>query len=81
MNIQELKNTESDRLKVQIQAYLDNMFDVSSLLEDSEIKLSALERVDQLEEQLFEVTGERFRGVSMEMIWEERKKNFANFRG
>ena len=37
-------------------AYLDNMFDVSSLLEDSEMKMAALERVELLEEQLFEVS-------------------------
>jgi len=47
-----LRTTESDRLKVQIQAYLDNMFDVSTLLEDSESKHMALERIDRLEDQL-----------------------------
>ena len=50
-----MRETESDRLRVQIQAYLDNMFDVSHLLEDSEMKITALERVEQLEEQLFDV--------------------------
>nr|CAB3246530.1 formin-like protein 2 [Phallusia mammillata] len=53
--LEELKITESDRLKVQIQAYLDNMFDVSSLLEDSEMKMTALERVESLEEQLLDL--------------------------
>jgi len=47
-----LRLTESDRLKVQIQAYLDNMFDVSNLLEDSESKQLALERIERLEDQL-----------------------------
>ena len=51
-----MKDTESDRLKVQIQAYLDNMFDVSNLLEESELKITALERVEQLEEQLLDVS-------------------------
>ena len=55
MHFQDLRETESDRLKVQIQAYLDNMFDVSNLLEDSEMKITALERVELLEEQLFDV--------------------------
>jgi len=31
------------------------MFDVSSLLEDSEMKITALERVELLEEQLLDV--------------------------
>ena len=53
---QDLRETESDRLQVQIQAYLDNMFDVSNLLEDSEMKITALERVDLLEEQLLDVS-------------------------
>lgn len=50
--LETLRLTESDRLKVQIQAYLDNMFDVSALLEDSELKVSALERVESLEDQV-----------------------------
>merc|ERR1719187_43620 len=37
-----LRNTESERLLVQIQAYLDNVFDVASLLEDVEQKNFAL---------------------------------------
>ncbi|TWW63762.1 Formin-like protein 2 [Takifugu flavidus] len=47
-----LKHTESDRLQVQIQAYLDNVFDVGTLLEDAETKNAALERVEELEENL-----------------------------
>lgn len=49
---QRLKHTESDRLQVQIQAYLDNVFDVGTLLEDAETKTAALERVEELEENL-----------------------------
>lgn len=49
---QRLKHTESDRLQVQIQAYLDNVFDVGTLLEDAETKTAALERVEELEESL-----------------------------
>lgn len=49
---QRLKHTESDRLQVQIQAYLDNVFDVGTLLEDAETKNAALERVEELEENL-----------------------------
>uniref|UniRef100_A0AAQ6A7Q0 Formin-like 2b n=1 Tax=Amphiprion ocellaris TaxID=80972 RepID=A0AAQ6A7Q0_AMPOC len=47
-----LEHTESDRLQVQIQAYLDNVFDVGTLLEDAETKTAALERVEELEENL-----------------------------
>nr|XP_039251877.1 formin-like protein 2 isoform X1 [Styela clava] len=50
--LETLRLTESDRLKVQIQAYIDNMFDVSALLEDSELKTTALERVESLEDQV-----------------------------
>lgn len=49
---QTLKHTESDRLQVQIQAYLDNVFDVGTLLEDAETKTAALERVEELEENM-----------------------------
>lgn len=52
---QRLKHTESDKLKVQIQAYLDNLFDVGTLLEDAETKNAALERVEELEESLSHV--------------------------
>uniref|UniRef100_A0A8C5FZU4 Formin-like protein 2 n=1 Tax=Gouania willdenowi TaxID=441366 RepID=A0A8C5FZU4_GOUWI len=53
LNLDEhLEHTESDRLQVQIQAYLDNVFDVGTLLEDAETKTAALERVEELEENL-----------------------------
>uniref|UniRef100_A0A674MVF8 Formin-like 2b n=1 Tax=Takifugu rubripes TaxID=31033 RepID=A0A674MVF8_TAKRU len=53
LNLEEhLEHTESDRLQVQIQAYLDNVFDVGTLLEDAETKNAALERVEELEENL-----------------------------
>uniref|UniRef100_A0A673AZX3 Formin-like 2b n=1 Tax=Sphaeramia orbicularis TaxID=375764 RepID=A0A673AZX3_9TELE len=51
-HLERLKHTESDRLQVQIQAYLDNVFDVGTLLEDAETKTAALERVEELEENL-----------------------------
>jgi hypothetical protein len=47
-----LRHTESDRLPVQVNAYLDNTIDVKALLEDSDTKNSALERVAELEEAL-----------------------------
>lgn len=37
---------------MQIQAYLDNVFDVGALLEDAETKNAALERVEELEENI-----------------------------
>lgn len=48
--MQKLKSTENDRLLVQIQAYLDNMFDVGALLEDAETKNALLEHMDELQE-------------------------------
>ena len=53
---QKSKHTESDKLSVQIQAYLDNVFDVGGLLEDAETKNAALEKVDELEEHLSHVS-------------------------
>ncbi|EDL26914.1 mCG14967 [Mus musculus] len=45
--LDKLKHTESDKLQVQIQAYLDNVFDVGALLEDAETKNAALERLSE----------------------------------
>ncbi|XP_037936531.1 formin-like protein isoform X2 [Teleopsis dalmanni] len=50
--LEKLRMTESEELKVQISAYLDNVFDVAALMEDSETKTAALERVQELEDQL-----------------------------
>ncbi|KAK3547363.1 hypothetical protein QTP86_018862 [Hemibagrus guttatus] len=54
--LEKSKHTESDKLSVQIQAYLDNVFDVGGLLEDAETKNVALEKVEELEDQLSHVT-------------------------
>ncbi|KAM6957584.1 formin-like protein 1 [Aplochiton taeniatus] len=48
--LETLRNTESEKLQVQIQAYLDNVFDVGALLEDAESRGGVLEHVDQLQE-------------------------------
>lgn len=57
---QKSKHTESDKLSVQIQAYLDNVFDVGGLLEDAETKNVALEKVEELEDQLSHVRTSEF---------------------
>jgi len=62
--MQKLRNTESDRLPVQVNAYLDNTIDVQSLLEDSDTKTAALERVAELEEALSFVSSVRSMIVS-----------------
>uniref|UniRef100_A0A8D0DDJ9 Formin-like 3 n=1 Tax=Sander lucioperca TaxID=283035 RepID=A0A8D0DDJ9_SANLU len=54
--LEKCKHTESDKLSVQIQAYLDNVFDVGGLLEDAETKNAALEKVEELEEHLSHVS-------------------------
>uniref|UniRef100_S4R8U6 GBD/FH3 domain-containing protein n=1 Tax=Petromyzon marinus TaxID=7757 RepID=S4R8U6_PETMA len=54
--LESLKETESERLLMQIQAYLDNVFDVGALLEDAETRTAALEHVDSLEDQIASVT-------------------------
>ncbi|NWT44873.1 FMNL2 protein, partial [Chroicocephalus maculipennis] len=53
---QKSRHTESEKLQVQIQAYLDNVFDVGGLLEDAETKNVALEKVEELEEHLSHLT-------------------------
>ncbi|NWU02502.1 FMNL3 protein, partial [Urocynchramus pylzowi] len=54
--LQKSRHTESEKLQVQIQAYLDNVFDVGGLLEDAETKNVALEKVEELEEPLSRLT-------------------------
>uniref|UniRef100_A0A8C2YG61 Formin like 1 n=1 Tax=Coturnix japonica TaxID=93934 RepID=A0A8C2YG61_COTJA len=51
-----LRLTESDKLQVQIQAYLDNVFDVGAMLEDSETKTAVLEHMEELEEHISQLT-------------------------
>ncbi|XP_078280997.1 formin-like protein 1 isoform X3 [Rhinoraja longicauda] len=51
-----LKPSESERLQVQIQAYLDNVFDVGALLEDAETKNAVLEHVEELQGQVTQLT-------------------------
>lgn len=60
---QKSKHTESEKLQVQIQAYLDNVFDVGGLLEDAETKNVALEKVEELEEHLSHV------GILQNSVW------------
>ncbi|RLU18197.1 hypothetical protein DMN91_010440 [Ooceraea biroi] len=50
--LEKLRHTESEDLQVQISAYLDNVFDVAALMEDSETKTAALEKVTELEDEL-----------------------------
>ena len=50
---------ESDRLQVQIQAYLDNQFDVQQLLEDADAKNETLIELEKLREEM-SIEKERF---------------------
>ncbi|XP_053609706.1 formin-like protein isoform X2 [Plodia interpunctella] len=50
--LERLRHCESEDLQVQISAYLDNVFDVATLMEDSETKTAALEKVNELEDEL-----------------------------
>uniref|UniRef100_A0AAR2KRI8 Formin-like 1a n=1 Tax=Pygocentrus nattereri TaxID=42514 RepID=A0AAR2KRI8_PYGNA len=47
---QYLELTESEKLQVQIQAYLDNVIDVGALLEDAENKGGIMDHVEDLQE-------------------------------
>ncbi|XP_065111591.2 formin-like protein 1 [Paramisgurnus dabryanus] len=48
--LESLKEMESEKLQVQIQAYLDNVFDVGALMEDAENKAELLEHATELQE-------------------------------
>ncbi|CAL8284537.1 unnamed protein product [Merluccius merluccius] len=45
-----LRETESERLQVQVQAYLDNLLDVAALLEDAEAKTHLVEHLETVQE-------------------------------
>nr|XP_009295890.3 LOW QUALITY PROTEIN: formin-like protein 1 [Danio rerio] len=49
--LEKLNMTESERLQIQIQAYLDNVFDVGAMLEDAEAKNTLMEHLEELQEQ------------------------------
>lgn len=55
---------------MQIQAYLDNVFDVGGLLEDAETKNVALEKVEELEEHVSHVGILTYQAVTVEG-WED----------
>ncbi|XP_006897886.1 PREDICTED: formin-like protein 1 [Elephantulus edwardii] len=65
--LETLRLTESDKLQVQIQAYLDNVFDVGSLLEDTETKNAVLEHMEELQEQVTTLT-EKLRDAENESM-------------
>ncbi|XP_051995948.1 formin-like protein 1 [Xyrauchen texanus] len=48
--LESIKEMESEKLQVQIQAYLDNVFDVGALLEDAENKAEIIDHVEELQE-------------------------------
>ncbi|XP_074117121.1 LOW QUALITY PROTEIN: formin-like protein 1 [Sminthopsis crassicaudata] len=78
--LERLRLTESDKLQVQIQAYLDNVFDVGALLEDTETKNAVLEHMEELQEQVALLT-ERLReeeNESMAKIAELEKQLSSN---
>ncbi|XP_064380519.1 formin-like protein 1 isoform X2 [Dromaius novaehollandiae] len=54
--LERLRLTESDKLQVQIQAYLDNVFDVGAMLEDTETKNAVLEHMEELQEHIAQLT-------------------------
>ncbi|KAA0704518.1 Formin-like protein 1 [Triplophysa tibetana] len=49
--LESLNATESERLQVQIQAYLDNMFDIGAMLEDADAKNTIMEHLEELQEE------------------------------
>jgi hypothetical protein len=53
--------------QVQISAYLDNVFDVAALMEDSETKSAAIERVSELEDEL-SVVKEMYQKLEMDSL-------------
>jgi len=51
--LKQLSKTKTDKLRIQIHAYCDNMFDVKMLIEDSEARILAENKTGQLENKLF----------------------------
>uniref|UniRef100_A0A4W5PDG5 Formin like 1 n=1 Tax=Hucho hucho TaxID=62062 RepID=A0A4W5PDG5_9TELE len=62
--LESLKLTESEKLQVQIQAYLDNVFDVGALLEDAENRGGVLEHNSQLSARLEEIESQSAEGMA-----------------
>lgn len=63
--------------QVQISAYLDNVFDVAALMEDSETKTAALEKVAELEDELGHVSDTQYiipPGSFRATAWEKSPK-------
>lgn len=60
---------------MQIQAYLDNVFDVGGLLEDAETKNVALEKVEELEEHVSHVSVL----CLPELLWKPGRMGTAGF--
>merc|ERR1719348_1130781 len=54
--LERLGRHESDELAVQINAYVDNEFDVAALMEEAETKQAALDQVSDLEDELGRVS-------------------------
>ncbi len=55
-SFQKLKFHESEQLQVQIQAYLENAFDVAQLLEDSDMKNCYMQQLEEKQMELSRVT-------------------------
>ncbi|XP_041122582.1 formin-like protein 1 isoform X2 [Polyodon spathula] len=74
--LEKLKHTESDKLLVQIQAYLDNVFDVGALLEDAETKNALLEHMEELQDLNIQLSDklQDSESVSMEKMAELEKQ-------
>uniref|UniRef100_A0A665VIH7 Formin-like protein 1 n=1 Tax=Echeneis naucrates TaxID=173247 RepID=A0A665VIH7_ECHNA len=72
--LERLKFTESDRLLVQIQAYLDNVFDVGALLEDAETKNALLEHMEELQEHNLSSRLQESEREAMQKVSELEKK-------
>ena len=54
-----LSKLENDQIKAQVQAYYDNMFDVSVLIQDSEARIQAEDRSARLENRLYDEQEQR----------------------
>lgn len=65
--LEKLRQCESEELTVQISAYLDNVFDVAALMEDSEQKSSYMDHNSELVEQLSR-SHEQYRELENELM-------------
>ncbi|XP_076826462.1 formin-like 1b isoform X2 [Brachyhypopomus gauderio] len=74
--LEKLRLSESERLQVQVKAYLDNVFDVGALMEDTDTKTSLVEHIEELQQQNTQLNSrlEKYENEAMGKVSELEKQ-------